>query len=438
MTYATEPNAVLSTRGPDSGTQRICPEVPKTMEQLGIPFLMLMDLAIRVLRERGAGSLMCLRRTLKVSLPIAEAVFQQLRNQQLIEIKGTTGNDYVFSLTPAAREFAAERSQYCRYAGAAPVPLDQYSAVVRSQRVALRPTSEQLAGAFSDLVMTGEHLYQLGAALTSGKPIFLHGPSGNGKTSIIERLSRLSDDSILVPYCVEVDGHIISVFDPSVHIPLDLDPDEMVDQRWVRCRRPCVIAGGELVPELLSLRIDGNSGIYVAPLQMKAANGVFAIDDFGRQAVLPSALFNRWILPLDRKVDNLSLQSGHMFHIPFEALLVFSTNLSPADLADEAFFRRVPIKIYLGPIAPEMFDAICERVLARYGLPFDGELARCLRNLCIESGPGDLRACQPGDIFEILVSLALYERRPFAANPQNLARAARMYFMQAALTAASR
>lgn len=432
MTDAHENTCVLTAPGEDSGIQRILPNVPQTVEQLGIPPSMLTDLALRFLREQGTGSLMSLRRALKLSFPIADSIFQQLRQQQLIDVKGTAGTDYVFSLTTAAREFAAERSQSCQYAGPAPVPLDQYSMVVRSQRVSLRPTREQLADALADLVVPDENLHQLGAAVTSGRPIFLYGPSGNGKTSIIERLSRLFEDTVLVPYCVEVDGHIISVFDPSVHVQLDVEPDEEVDQRWVRCRRPCVIAGGELVPELLSLRIDGNSGMYAAPLQMKAANGVLAIDDFGRQTMSPRALFNRWILPLDRRVDNLSLQYGYMFRIPFEVLLVFSTNLHPADLADEAFFRRVPNKVYLGPIAPEVFDAISERVLTRYGLPFDHELAECLRDLCSQGGLRELRACHPGDICEILAALALYERKPFAATPQSLARAARIYFMQSA------
>ena len=432
MSTANEP--AFAALAPDGTAQprRICPKVPQTIDELGIPPPMVTDLALRFLREQGTGSIMSLRKALKLSFPIADAVFQQLRQQQLLDLKGATGTDYAFSLTTSGRNLAAEQSHTCRYAGPAPVPLKQYSAVVRSQRVSLRPTREQLADALADLVVTDEVLHQLGAALTSGRPIFLYGPSGNGKTSVIERLWRLFADTILVPYCVEVDGHIISVFDPSVHKPLEVDPDDLVDQRWVRCHRPCVITGGELVPELLALRLDANSGLYAAPLQMKAANGVLAVDDFGRQTMSPRSLFNRWILPLDRRVDNLSLQYGYVFEVPFELLMVFSTNLHPADLADEAFFRRVPNKVHLGAIAPEVFDAITERVLMRYGLPFDRELGPCLRELCRQNGATDLRACQPGDICEILASLALYERQPVTVNPQNLSRAARLYFMQTA------
>jgi predicted ATPase with chaperone activity len=396
---------------------------------------MLIDLAMRHLRQQGSGTQMGLKRSLKVSLPIATAIFEQLRRQQLIDVRGMAGNDYIFSLTSAAQGLAAERSQFCRYAGPVPVPLQQYATVVLSQRVSLKPTSDQLAHAFSDLVLPADSLHQLGTALTSGRPVFIYGPSGTGKTSIIERLPRLFADTILVPYCVEADGQIISVFDPAAHIPLDLEPDELVDQRWVRCRRPCVISGGELVPELLSLRFDENTGTYAAPLQMKAANGILGIDDFGRQTMSPHALFNRWILALDRKVDNLAFQHGYMFRVPFELLLVFSTNLRPTDLGDEAFFRRIPNKMYLGPVAPELFDAISERVLTRHGLAFTPEVGRYLRELCTEHSEG-LRACQPRDICEILVALAQYERKPFAATPQNLSRAARLYFMQSEPTEA--
>ena len=412
---------------------KICPEA-QTIEELGLPPSMVIDLALRLLKEQGSGSLTTLRRCLKLSYPIADAIFQHLRQNQLIDVKGTAGSDYVFSLTASARTLATERSQECRYAGPAPVPVAQYSKVIQLQRMSLQPTPEQLRQVFADLVLAQDILDQLGASLVSGRPVFLYGPSGNGKTSIIHRLSGLFDDSVLVPYCVEVDGHIISVFDPSVHLPVDWERYEQVDQRWIRCRRPCVIAGAELVPELLSLRMDVNSGLYAAPLQMKAANGIFAIDDFGRQPIPAASLFNRWILPLDRRLDNLSLQYGFMVQVPFEVILVFSTNLRPSELADEAFIRRVPNKIYLPSISPEAFDEIFKRVLLRQGIPFKQDLAAHLRGLCRQHGVPDLRACYPSDICEILAALAVYERIPFTLSAQNLARAAHLYFLHTAPT----
>jgi predicted ATPase with chaperone activity len=410
--------------------RRIVPDVPENLAQLGLPEGMLFDLALRFLRERGSGSLTALRKGLKISFGVAEEIFHQLRRQQFIDVKNSVGQDFMFALTTAGRELAAEKSSVCLYAGPVPVPLDQYSRVIQSQRPALRPTEGELREAFSDLVLSSQTVNELGVALTSGRPVFLYGPSGNGKTSIIERLSRLMNDTVLVPYCVEVDGHIISVFDPATHIPLTSDPDELVDQRWVRCHRPTVIAGGELVAESISLQLDRSTGLYGAPLQMKAANGVFAIDDFGRQSMSPKELFNRWIMPLDRRIDHLSLQYGHIFRLPFELVLVFSTNLNPADLADEAFYRRVPNKVYLAPTTPEAFDAITFQVLARHGVIASDSLADSLRELCLSSGARELRACYPGDICNILRAISAYERRPFSVSPEKLSEAAHIYFTQ--------
>jgi predicted ATPase with chaperone activity len=422
-------------KGDATGKRSLAPEKPKTVAELGLPESLIRDLSLRYMREHSRLTLSGFQRGLKVSFPIADAIFQEFRDQQLIEVKGMEGRDYVFSPTRSAREHAADTLAQCRYAGPAPVPLAQYSRVVRAQRGNLRPTSGQLQNAMSDLVVTPEILDQLGTALCSGKPIFVYGPSGNGKSSVIERLAGLFEDNILVPYCVEVDGKIISVFDPAVHFPIEPDhPDEEVDPRWVRCRRPCVVAGGELTLNELSLRLDQTSGVYGPPMQMKAANGIFLIDDFGRQLVEPQALFNRWIIPLDRRVDHLSLDYGFTFELPFEVTLVFSTNLEPADLVDEAFIRRVPNKIYLAPIDAEVFDEIFAQVVARYGLPVSGQdcasLAALLRDLCRQNGADNLRACYPGDICEIAAATASFERKPFSLSAQYLARAAKLYFMK--------
>lgn len=406
------------------------PDLPQTLEQLGLPSSTLIDLGLRFLREQNTGTLGSLRKALKLSLPIVDWVFQQLRQQQLIDVKGTIGNDYVFALTTAGRNLAAERSQACRYAGPAPVTLDQYTQMVRRQRSSIHPTPEELRSAFSDLVISDELIDQIGTALISGRPIFVYGPSGNGKTSIIERLPRLFTDTILVPYSIEVDGHIISIFDPAVHAPVHPDPDEAIDARWIRCRRPCVIASGELVAESLALRLDASSGVHAAPLQMKAQNGIFLIDDLGRQAISPRDLFNRWILPLDRRIDYLRLTYGYTFQVPFEVALIFSTNMEPTELADEAFLRRVPNKIFVAPITQDAFDRVFARVLSARGIPFEAALAMHLRALCRENRAHDLRGCYPADICNMVEALATYERKPFAISHQSLARAAKSYFVQ--------
>lgn len=404
------------------------PEPPQTIEELGLPIFLLTDLVLRYAREHGTVSVAGLRRALKLSYSVADTLFQDLRKKQLIDIKSAGVGDYVFALTSAARELAAERADVCRYAGPAPVPLDQYAQVIRSQRASIRLTSAQLREAFADLVVSDKVVNQIGPAVMSGRPIFVYGPTGNGKTSIIERLPKLYDDSVLIPYAVEVDAHIITVFDPLVHRPIEGDPDEGVDPRWVRCSRPCVMAGGELVGSMLDLRLDDRSGVYAAPLQMKAANGILLIDDFGRQKMPPHELFNRWILPLDRRIDYLSLQYGFTFQIPFEVLLAFATNLDPSDVADEAFLRRVPNKIYMGCLTPEAFDEIFRRILGRYGLPFEPALAAALRSLCHQHQPAGLRACYPRDVCEILVALAEYNGQPFRLTREGLRAATDIYF----------
>jgi hypothetical protein len=200
-----------------------------------------------------------------------------------------------------------------------------------------------------------------------------------------------------------------------------------MDERWVRCRRPSIIAGGELVSSALNLRLDPTSGAYAAPLQMKACNGILIIDDFGRQAISPRELFNRWMLPLDRRIDFLSLQYGYTFQIPFELTIVFSTNIEPAELADDAFLRRVPNKVYMGCVSPENFDEILRRALTRRGIAYEPEIGARLRAICRKHHP-ELNACYPGDICDILAAMAAYDRRPFEPNQQNLSRAAELYF----------
>ncbi|HJT87854.1 MAG TPA: hypothetical protein VJ732_08355 [Bryobacteraceae bacterium] len=421
----------ISSRLQRTGPQgRRYPSAPQNIEDLGLPSNLIFDIVLRYIREHGTVTLSALRRAIKISIPVADAVFQRLRQQRMVEVQGMTGQDYVFSLVSSARQQASESLSLTRYAGPAPVPLAQYTQLVRAQRTMLRPTREDLRTAMGELVLNDQILDQLGPAVTSGRPIFLYGPSGNGKTSVIVRLPLLFGDEIFVPYCVEVDGHIISVFDPAVHIPSeDPDHEEGLDTRWVRCRRPCVIAGGELVMESLSVRMDQGAGVYAAPLQMKAANGILLIDDFGRQAMEPRDLFNRWMMPLDTRADYLSLLHGFTFQIPFEVTLVFSTNLRPVDLVDEAFIRRVPNKIYLGPIEPERFDQIFEGVLVRHKLPYDPEMGECLRRLCKKHGAPDLRGCYPGDICEIMAAMASYDRKPFVVSEENLARATELYFM---------
>ena len=268
---------------------------------------------------------------------------------------------------------------------------------------------------------------QLGPALASQKSIFLYGPTGNGKTSVVSRLFKIHKDPVLIPYAVEVDGQIIVLFDPAVHEKFVSDASAL-DRRWVVCYRPSIIVGGELEPNMLELQLEESSKVYAAPLQMKANNGILIIDDFGRQILSPRYLLNRWIVPLDRRVDYLTLRYGLKFEIPFEMQVVFSTNLDPNDLADEAFLRRIQNKIYVEAVGAEVFDKIFERVVHDRGLPYEPGSPELLRKLCLHLGPKELRACYPSDIVDIIVSIGSYENESVEINKENLKRAAKLYF----------
>src|SRR5579884_1702772 len=271
------------------------PSIPQTLDQLAIPQSLVMDLMLRRSLLEGTSTLQSLSTALRLAVSIVNTVFQQMRQQQLVEVKGMQGNDYAFSLSAAGKQMAAERFQLSQYAGAAPVSLRDYHNATRAQAARVQIDRKALRAAFSDLVVPDQLLDQLGPALISQNSIFVYGPTGNGKTSLAERMLRVYSDTILMPHAVEVDGQIISLYDPVVHHRLDIMDDPDLDPRWVLCKRPCIVVGGELIPSMLELRLDESSGIYAAPLQMKANNGIFIIDDFGRQLMSPRDLLNRWI-----------------------------------------------------------------------------------------------------------------------------------------------
>jgi predicted ATPase with chaperone activity len=300
---------------------------------------------------------------------------------------------------------------------------------VRQQAAHVRVSRGSLRRALADLVLPENLLDQLGPALISQKALFLYGPTGNGKTSLAERLLRVYEDAVLIPYAVELGGYIITLFDPVLHHPLAEQPDDL-DARWVLCYRPSVAAGGELVSEMLELRSDASSGIYSAPLQMKANNGILVIDDFGRQVISPRDLLNRWIVPLDRRVDYLSLHHGQKLCIPFEVMVVFATNLDPSELADEAFLRRIHNKIYVEPVTKQCFHEILARVLDERRMSCDAQTAAYVAELCMRHGDA-LKACYPADLCDILLWRSRYEGRPPEVTRNELDHAAGLYFTRA-------
>jgi len=426
----TKESVVQELRATAASSSAICAPLPftspETIAGLGLQDSLITDLFLKHSLAAGNCTLTGLSGSLKLAIQHVESVFHKLKAQQLIEVRGMYGEDYSFSLSSAGKKVALERTSVSGYAGPVPVPLAQYELAVRAQTGRARVNRETLSRAFHDLSLTPELIGRLGPALVSRSSMFLYGPSGTGKSSLAERLLRVFDDVIAIPWAVEVEGNIITVFDSSVHCVVDRTPRDH-DPRWQLCSRPSVVVGGELVPSMLELQRNPETGAYVAPLHMKANNGVFVIDDFGRQVMSPRELLNRWIVPLDRHVDYLSTSAGLKFPIPFEVFVVFSTNLDPAELADEAFLRRIRNKIFIDAIEPRIFDEIVDRRILSSGWEIEPGAGEHLRRVCMDRG-GDLRPCYPRDIFGIIESAAGFEEREPMLAKADIDRAADTYF----------
>jgi hypothetical protein len=385
------------------------------------------DLMLRSVWIQGATTLTSLQKTLKLPFAILDEFFQVFRKQQLVEIKQTNGRDYTFTLTSTGRSQAATSMERCQYVGPAPVSLHEYSRVVRAQAAVVDLNRDHLKRAFQDLVLPDALLDQLGPSLIAHQSLFLYGGTGSGKTSIAQRLLGIYNDPVVVPYAIEVDGHIVSILDPNVHRLVRFTGDTL-DPRWMVCQRPCIKVGGELSADMLELRRDQATGVFIAPCQIKANNGVLIIDDFGRQLISPRELLNRWIQPLDQHVDSFTLASGTKFQVPFELFLVFSTNLEPDDIVDEAFLRRIQTKVFVEDVSAENFDRIFERLLDLEQVPFDSGCTAHLRQRCLTSGSKVLRACYPLDILKLIKAITRYEGNSLRITPANIDRAVNLYF----------
>jgi hypothetical protein len=399
---------------------------PASVDLAGIPLSMIEDILLRTTIAEGRPSMVRVAERLHCGVGVIESVVSSLRDRRLMEYEGMQGRTYLLSVTEAGRAHSRQRSAECRYAGPLPVPLDLYQRVVRAQRPNVHLDRDQLTHAFSDLVISPGLIDQLGPAICGDGAIFLYGPPGTGKSSIAERLIRAYRDTVLVPHCVEVQGQIISVFDPILHEPVENQPAEL-DPRWVMCHRPAVIAGGELHAGMLDLTLDREVGTFLAPLQFKANNGILVIDDFGRQAMTPEELLNRWIVPLDRQVDYLTL-GGRKFQVPFEVKVVLSTNLDPTALGDEAFFRRIHNKVYIGCLDDQQFDWVLARVAQAKQIEVTEDAAARLRSAARAQGDGELRAYLPGVVCKLAVAICRYENAAVRLTPALVDRVLELYF----------
>ncbi len=412
---------------PDTLTLR----APHKLEDLGVPSSLIQDLVLRRALFEGRTSTLQLANSLNLSVALMSKVIEDLRDLRHIEVLGLDGYDYTLELTLQGRDQAADRMTLCRYAGAAPVSLRDYVAVINQQSQRPVVSLESMHKAFEDLVINDRLLDELGPALLTEGAMFLYGPPGTGKTSLAERLIRVHEDPVLVPYAVEVDSQIITVFDPVIHVPLAEQPADL-DSRWVLCRRPSIVVGGELQASMMDLTYEPTSGIYLAPVQMQANNGILVIDDFGRQTMTPEELLNRWIVPLDRRKDYLSLSYGVRFEIPFDVKVVFSTNLEPASLGDEAFFRRIQNKILVPSIDDHEFDEVLTRSAARYGVTITPGAPEYLRTVSRHRGDGDLRPYLPNEVCKIVSAICEYEHKSRILDTDTVDRVAAIYFTQSA------
>jgi hypothetical protein len=414
-----------------SPTQEVIPELlrpPTSPAELDISAMLVEQLVMRRVLMLEQTTTRSLVSDLGLDLQIIDAAFQALRHKKHVEVLGLQGNDYRFELTSVGRTRAIEAMARTTYSGVAPVSLRRYFHMVAMLRADVHVRKRHVVEAMSDLVVSDDLIRRIGPAFATQRPILFHGPSGTGKTSIAERLVRLYDDAVAIPHAVEVDGQIILVFDPIVHRPLPRQPVGL-DPRWVVCERPMVVAGGELELGMLDIKRDPVSGIYMAPLQMKANNGLLVIDDFGRQMIQPTALLNRWIVPLERRIDYLTLDYGLKFSIPFELQVVFSTNIPPVELGDEAFFRRIPNKIHVGEVTFDEFDEIMRRCAESSGFRnASPDVPGIVRMICQEMGATSLRPCIPMDLCRIAQSICQFDELPMVLNRAVIWRSAEMYF----------
>ena len=413
------------------------PPIPFTIQDLNIQKSFIEDMVIRTLYFRGnvTGGQVAL--ALRVPFyGLLSVVMEQLRAQELIDINGQVGlgdAGYQFTLTPKGQTRAHDALEKTGYNGPMPVSYNDLLASIRAQTIkSLVVTRQSIKRAFADLIISDSMFYQIGPAVNSASSIFFFGAAGNGKTSIAERITRLMGDSIFVPYACEADGQIIKIFDPINHTPLDdLEDTQSIDYdaRWVRIKRPVVVVGGELTMQSLDLIYNDNSKTYEAPFQMKANGGIFLIDDFGRQMMRPMELLNRWIVPLEKRYDYLTLITGKKLEVPFDQLIVFSTNLDPADLADEAFLRRIKYKINIIDPSEEQFRNIFQLVCKGKKVPYDDKGIDYLIKRWYVPFKRPFRSCQPRDLLDQMAAMAKYMMEPCSLTPDLIDSACSTYFI---------
>jgi predicted ATPase with chaperone activity len=406
---------------------------------VGVPEIFLANLTLKHTFYLDIFVLGDLVDRLKLPTTIVTQLVDYLRKEKYVEVRGPDAFRPVansmslanrYALTDGGKRRAGQLLEYDAYVGPAPVSLEDYWHQVEKQSIKLgKVTPARLEQAFQDLIISPDLLGLLGPAAVSGKPLFLYGPPGNGKTTIALRMGTMWDDAILVPFALYVEGNVIRVFDEITHQAISdsgLDPG---DRRWVKSRRPAVLVGGELTLAMLDLAFNPTLKYYEAPLQLKANNGMFIVDDFGRQQMSPQELLNRWIIPLENRQDFLCLHTGHKFSIPFDQFLVFATNLEPRTLVDDAFLRRIRSKVKVTHVNREQFLEIFKINCRHYQVSFDQDAVDYLLGTYYDHTQRSMDACHPRDLLEQIIDYSLFNQKPPILSRENLDRACRIYFI---------
>ena len=421
---------------PEADENAFVPVEPESFREAQLTDSEVEALALKFLLARGDAAGREIAEQIKLPFVLVDELLRGMKNDQLVVHKGSAPmNDYQYQLTEMGQERARRYAMQCAYFGSAPVALNDYVASVAAQSLTkLRPTREALHRAFEDLLLNKRMLDRLGPAINSGRGLFLYGAPGNGKTSIAERVTGCFGQTIWIPRAIGVDGEIIRMFDPVNHeeVPIEsargLYDARKVDKRWVRIRRPTIVAGGELTMSALEVTVNTATGICEAPLQLKSNCGTLVIDDFGRQRMSIDELLNRWIVPLEKRYDFLNLPNGKKIEVPFDQLIVFSTNLEPRDLVDEAFLRRIPYKIEVIDATEAEFRELFKILCAKMGFAYRDDAIDYLIETHYKKVNRPFRFCQPRDLLLQIRSFCAYREQELELTPEAFDLAVDIYF----------